>query len=335
MALPPDMDRLIHEALSGLGETADAEALASAVRRLDHGLPAEDEFSVICAWLGKCELVHKLDQQQTPAASRDRFQVPDLLVKFEGTGPVLVEVKRCNDRTLTFKPGYRARLMAYAEMMNLPLLIAWKHHSVWTLFELRHARKARVNFNIAHQDAMKQNLLGLIAGDVGFVPMTGVGIHLTIAKEALLETKDDGDARIETWQMRITAVDFTDGSGQPAKLHPETVQLFATMDLEAEEDHSEQQLVQRFVMRNPNNIQFAHRALVALLEWESGSTGRPSWRSLLGAPRVVRSIDHFSAAIDRAMEEGVMRYALRQQPVDLPQFAHPALDVEAMRRGQA
>jgi hypothetical protein len=34
----------------------------------DIGLPVEDEFSVACAWLGKCQLLHKLDQHQVPIA---------------------------------------------------------------------------------------------------------------------------------------------------------------------------------------------------------------------------------------------------------------------------
>jgi hypothetical protein len=50
-----------------------------------------DEFGVICPWLGQCRLVHKLDQQQAPASSRDTYQVPDLLAGFNAAGPFLIE----------------------------------------------------------------------------------------------------------------------------------------------------------------------------------------------------------------------------------------------------
>ena len=51
--MPPDGARLIQDVLAELGWSADATDLAEGVRRLDVGLPAEDEFSVVCAWLGK------------------------------------------------------------------------------------------------------------------------------------------------------------------------------------------------------------------------------------------------------------------------------------------
>lgn len=80
--------------------------MAQRVQRLDIGLLAEDEFAVICSWLGKCSLIHKLDQQQTPKSSRENYQVPDLLAVFD-TGhnqyKVLIEVKTKNEKYLTIR----------------------------------------------------------------------------------------------------------------------------------------------------------------------------------------------------------------------------------------
>lgn len=320
MAIPPDLPRLIYEALAGLGDVTDPDAIAKAVRRLDHGLPAEDEFSVVCVWLGRCELIHKLDQQQTPPNSRDCYQVPDLLAKFASAGPVLIEVKVCNDQTLSFKPDYYQRLTAYADIVGLPMLIAWKFHSVWMLFELRHMSLAKVNYNIRFDLAMKQNLLGVLAGDVAYRPMPGAGIHLIIAKENLIDTREDGRTTTETWQMRLRRIDFTGGGGEPAKLHAETGQLFLTLDLGAEEEHSSTEIRQSFVVTEETGMQFAHRALVGLLDWESGAKDRPSWRSLLSAPKVIRSVADFHTALTRALGEGVIQHIFRQQPADMPPF---------------
>ena len=90
---PEDVARLIQDILSELGHGADPTTVAARVRALDRGLPAEDEFSVICSWLGKTRLIHKLDQLQTPPTSRDIYQVPDLLAVFDAGGPFLIEVK--------------------------------------------------------------------------------------------------------------------------------------------------------------------------------------------------------------------------------------------------
>ena len=47
---PPDLPRLIQDVLAELGYEADAEAVAERVRRLDIGLPVEDEFANLKAW---------------------------------------------------------------------------------------------------------------------------------------------------------------------------------------------------------------------------------------------------------------------------------------------
>ena len=87
---PSDLERLIHESLEQLGWTADAKSIAERVHRLNIGLPLEDEFSIICGWLGRCNLIHKLDQQQYPATSKDAFQVPDLLANFNVGSPPII-----------------------------------------------------------------------------------------------------------------------------------------------------------------------------------------------------------------------------------------------------
>jgi hypothetical protein len=107
------LPRLIYEALEETKWRAGAQTLAARVERLHLGLPAEDEFSVLLAWLGRCRLVHKLDQLQTPPKSEEYYQVPDLLAVFEHAGrtlPVLIEVKSKVDDKLSWRTDYYERL---------------------------------------------------------------------------------------------------------------------------------------------------------------------------------------------------------------------------------
>ena len=154
-----DDDRLIQEVLAELGRDADPKVIADRVKRLDLGLPVEEEFIAVCSWLGKTRLIHKLDQHQAPSHSRDDYQVPDLLAQYQDTKPVLIEVKAKKAHTLSFRPDYLARLQSYADLLNIPLLIAWKYHGIWTLFEAQHLIKARKNFNIRFDHALRENLL--------------------------------------------------------------------------------------------------------------------------------------------------------------------------------
>ncbi len=316
METPEDLDRLVQEVISELGLDADPAKIAHKVKLLNLGLPAEDQFQVICAWLGKCSLIHKLDQVQAPLSSRETYQVPDLLAHFETHGAFLIEVKAFGKRTLSFKPDYLAKLKAYADLVGKPLLIAWKFHGLWTLFDARHLTLARTNFNIQHGEAMRQNLLGVLAGDCVFKLAPGAGVHFEMAKDALEAIEETENGKVETWRMRIAKITFTKGGGLPAAdLHPETQQLLAAWDLESQEVHYPDRVDQSFVA-GEEGIQFAHMALVHLLAWERGVNNAQDWRQILRAPEITKTIKSFALALERALEEGVVSHIFHQRPVD-------------------
>lgn len=315
-----DMARLIQQVLAELGSRADPIEIARRVRGLDRGLSAEDEFALICTWLSHCRIAHKLDQQQVPISSRNSYQVPDLLVAFNDAGPFLIEVKVERDQTLSFQPDYLGRLTAYANLLGLPLLIAWKFHSMWRLFDARHLQLAQTNFNITQSEAMKQSLLGVLAGDVAYSLGPGAGIHFDCAKEQLISTEPADDQFTEHWQARISDVFFTDGAGRRRDdLHGETQQLFAGWDLQKREEISATRIRLSFVP-GENQMQFAHSALVQLLAWERPNDALQNWRHLLRTPTVVRSFADIRQALDRALRERVVHHIFHVQPADWPDF---------------
>lgn len=179
------MVRKVREQLGG--EHVDPEALAAKLESLERGLPAEKEFIALASWLGKCKLIHKFgDEEHYPLVSQGSYQVPDLLAVFEHEGrlvPTLVEVKAISKPKLSWTPDYLDRLRRYAELLNLPLLIAWKHRirdmnlSFWTLFDANAFRKPHKNYQIEFVDAMNEDLLGVLAGDFGVEIRAGVGLH--------------------------------------------------------------------------------------------------------------------------------------------------------------
>lgn len=322
-AMPVDGARLIQDVLAELGWSADAAAVAEGVRRLDVGLPVEDEFSVVCAWLGKCQLLHKLDQQQVPIASRQEFQVPDLLAKFStqtSKSPVLIEVKSKKNKLLSFKPDYMQRLQNYANLVGMPLLIAWKFHSLWMLFEARHMKKADKNFNITMETAMRENLLGTLAGDVAYKIGAGAGVHLRFRKDKLIKTEKTEDGYTEQWMMTIDDVAFTDYEGnRRTNLDGEVQSLFSAWDLEEQEEHNDSHIHLRFVA-GKEGMQFAHTALVLLLNGESRHDDRPNWRALLREAQVTANVANFSAALESAFRQKVVSHVFHVQPHTMPEF---------------
>jgi Holliday junction resolvase len=298
-AMPADGARLIQDVLAKLGWPADAATVADEVRRLDIGLPLEDEFSVLCAWLGKCQLLHKLDQQQLPIASRKEFQVPDLLAKFStqiNKSPVLIEVKSKKDKFLSFKPDYLQHLQNYADLMGMPLLIAWKFHRLWLLFEVRHMKKATKNFNITLETACRENLLGTKKTEAGIM---------------------------QQWMATIDDVTFTDFEGcRRMDLDGEVQSLFTAWDLNEKEEHTDTHIHLRCVA-GEEGIQFAHTALVHLLNWESPHNDSPHWRGLLRKAQVTTNAANFSATLVTALRQKVVHHILHLKPHTMPDFLPP------------
>ena len=297
---PEDAARLIESVLAEVGWDADASTVAARVRRLNVGLPCEDEFSVVCGWLGKCPLLHKLDKHQLPISSRKEFQVPDLLAFFatqSARSPVLIEVKSRNAQTLSLKPDALAKLNNYADLLKLPLLIAWKCQSIWTLFEAKHLRKAVKNFDISLDLAQKENLLGVLAGDVAYTIGAGAGVRFQFRKDELVTQKEDGDRRAEEWRETIDDVFFTDYDGnRRTDLDSEVQSLFTAWDLEEQQEHTDTHITMSFIAGS-QGMQFSHTALVHLLNWGIPSKQEINWRHLLYKEKVIANIGNFSSGL--------------------------------------
>lgn len=322
-APPIDLEQLIHEALEQLGWGAEAGQVAARIRRLNVGLPREDEFSVVCGWLGCCDVIHKFDQKQTPEKSCEKYQVPDLLAVFNVKGkqiPVLIEVKSKKANTLSFRPDYLEKLSNYASVLNLPMLVAWKWQGLWTLFELRHLKKAKKNYNIRFEDAIKENLLGILAGDFSYSLYPNAGLHFKIKKEELIGTEKTDEGKTEQWEAVIEDVYFTDGNGNEVRKLPSQVQqLFVTWDLEKSEHYTDTHITMSYIVPEGSML-FAHMVLVRLLNWQAPIDQAIHWRTMLHGSNIVKGIENFRVAVQDAMTHKIVKTVVNQIPRTEPEF---------------
>lgn len=266
--------RLVYEA----GERAnwkDVDSILDWVKALDRGLPDEDEFSALLFWLGRCRVVHKLDQTKTPLMRDASIKVPDLLAVFEtenGPLPVLIEVKVSSDRTLSWTPEYFAAMRAYAALVRMPLLVAWKTEICWVLVDTRAFTQKVKNMNLSLETAMKESLLGRLAGDFAFRFHEGAALNLLMRRLGKTETGE---------RVRIEAVFFTDAQGKRCSGDMTGVHLlFMCVDDVSEVEESDEFLHQRFTIRT-QNIEQAHRTLTRILDVFSGRRPSPRWREIL------------------------------------------------------
>lgn len=304
---------LLFEAAERMGWSNAAE-VAEFARRLDRGLPAEDELAVIFHWLGRCKLVHKLDQFLYPPGSSANYRVPDLIAVFDVDGAsvtVLIEVKKSLRPSLSWKPEYQAGLLAYADLLGVPLLIAWKYRTFWTLFEARHLRKATKNLNISFSKAMSETLLGLLAGDFSFSFQAGVGMHLKMRK--LKKTDDGFDGVIEEAYFLNSRGERHTGAGG-------IMQLFACIDQEVVVKEDDMYVTQSFVVQEEGHAEFAHRALVTLLETFDEVSRPVLWRQILYKDQLPLPPTSPQEVAKKALDAGFVRYILNIRPRTHPSF---------------
>lgn len=314
-----DRSRVLHEALEQIG-WSDAEAVVQRVQRLDIGLPAEDEFAVICSWLGRCSLIHKLDQQQMPKSSREVYQVPDLLAVFEtehNQYKVLIEVKTKKDNMLTLRAKDRDKLIKYGELLGIPVLFAWKYHEVWMLFDILLFERFNKNYRIHWSDAFSNSLMSVLAGDVGFQLGQGVGLHLTLNKDKL--HREEGDT--QTWNTRIKEIYFLNYLGEKVyQMTSSTLSIIGCCELDDDCVVDDESIKQTFSVRSGVGY-FAHKSLASLLKFRASSAqDNIHWRSLLVDETPLHSFADFQKALDEALRQKIVQLIFVQHPVIYPKF---------------
>jgi Holliday junction resolvase len=321
--------RLLYGALDQLGWQEDKEALVKLINRLRLGLPSEDEFLVVLAWLGKCRMVHKLDQLQLPEGSRATYRIPDLLAVFQQDGrhyPVLIEVKAKEKTPLSWRKDFYEALQRYGELLNLPVLVAWKYATFWALFELKHFERPSKNYRISFESAMKQNLMGLLAGDFSFSMNEGVGLHMRMRK-IKNETSENGK---EGWVIEIEGVYFTNSKGECVKEVPGLLNLFICSEQNMELIDEGTHFVQNYVIPKSNTAEFASRALTILLETFKGGDNI-NWRDLMHTDFLSKRCGELRKAAEDALKSGFVHHILNQVPHDRPGFLEALLTKNMQR----
>jgi len=305
-----------------LVESSNPAKVALRLQQLQRGLEPEDEFALVLSWLGNCKLVHKLGQEQLPLSCTDTYRVPDLLAVFDHEGkevPVLIEVKKTNpadpqsleEDRLSLKPGY----LKYADVVGLPMLIAWKHRTFWTLFEMRHSELAITNYKIGFFRAMEENLLGLLVGDFSYHVVPGTAIRMRIKK---LTEPDEGGA----FDGRIEDVHFVNAEGTRIPNIPHLASLFIFWENEAEQLDEGDAIVQSFVIPDTGLGEFASRTLGKLVHaFATLQKTDVNWRA------ITHDTEHWShqrgqirSVVEEGAEHGVFTNVFRMMPKHRPTF---------------
>jgi len=259
-----------------------------------------------------------------PVNSTVAFRVPDLLALFDYEGrvvPVLIEVKATNrisraklNPVLSLKPS----LAEYAKRLRLPLLVAWRCVGHWLLFDISHTKRAETSLKIDFETAARQNLLGLLAGDVFYRLAPGTAIRMRIVKKS----EPDADGR---FIGEIQDTHFENPAGMRIPSIPHLSSLFMFWDNDVEQRDEGDAIVQSFVVPEPegtSTIDTASRTLRRILD-----TSAALYKRSANLQAVIHDLEHwvhkpggFHVFLREAVKHGAIDRVRRQRPHRQPGF---------------
>ena len=296
----------------------DAEAFIEKVRRTHQGLSAEHEFAAIASWLGKCSLITQLDNV---LHSSDQYRVPDFLVVAKRNGkdvPFLVEVKTDTESKLTWRPDYLESFRAFAAMMNMPLLVAWKHHGLWVLTDSARFMKKVTNYHLTFDDAVKNSLMSELFGNFWLTFSEGFRLELKMRIQDEIDT--GGEVLPEgSYHTVIEAAGVWTVKGKLNKADERSLWWFLIAAMEDEKfDRTGSVITQQFIARSEGMFNLSD-VLISQLVWGKEDRASIDWLTEIRKGLPTLTID-FEELLNRALELGAVRYVLRQAPQVYPDF---------------
>jgi len=321
---------MISQACSSLGWGENPREIVNKVNQLLRGLPKEDEFIALSTWMGKCSLIHKLDQEQFPSLSRDNYQVPDLFALYDFNGrnvPVLIEVKKTSDiRLEPFSNAYYSRLANYASLMHLPLLIAWyiERPNVWCLFELERMTRKRTAFHIDFQTATHNNLLGVLADDVILTLHKGIQLLFRIRKDPKTVIRDSANGKVKKFSGIMEEIVWVSPRGQQTNCSPNLRNflelVFRMVDNDSTDSEDETHITITFYTTKEEGL-FAHQLLGLMAFGSPLPEGKsPTWLEVIRNNRFRMDYHSVREAASEGVRSGIIKWVIRQNPAILPEF---------------
>ena len=316
--------REVARILAQNGAEGDIISLVSErISTIQDGLSPELEFIAAVNWLGRAITINRIDQTPLPHChpTSEELRVPDILcvVSLDGRSVAFViEVKKSSKNKLEWTEKYFIEQQKYAQALNLPLLVAWKWHHIWTLVDSRHFEKRVQAYHLSWETALQENLMSLIFGDAMIQLTQRVSFYLDGELTDLPTDLPAQPAPIPEGNhaMTITGAGFL-MDGQPVTLSNELTWLF----LRAPDEnvvHRTSHTTIRTVHTPLADTMFSLTdfALMLML-WSEESD--PDWEAVMRQDTTI-SAEKVREELQRGLDIGVVKYVIEQVPQTAPDF---------------
>jgi Holliday junction resolvase len=305
------------------GSDVDIQSLADKIRGIRRGLLPEDEFAVTAAWLGNCEAIHRIDQTPLPVPStHERMRAPDFIAFPIINGrptPVLIEVKvRSKEAKIDWSESYLRSLQKFAELLGVPLLVAWKFQNLWMLVEAEHFEKNVSGYRLTFEKAATEDLMSALFGDVRII--LNETVELIIDFEVLDEIEGTADDLFPegNFHTKIVGAGFY-RAGQKIDYPPEYFVLRLAAPDETEFRRTGKQAFSN-VYRLAADHMFSLSRVLYAIESFGASDEEPDWHQILARGKFGSSGVQMRDFLEKGIEAGFIRYVLDVVPQTRPSF---------------
>jgi hypothetical protein len=320
--LPFSTTRAAHavaQAAESLGwDFSDPDAFLKRIQHVEYGLSAEIEFAAILRWLGLCKFVHRLNDDALTDPQFGELEVPDLFAVFthgEERRSVLIEVKTTEGMSLHFTKPYIERLRAYAALLSQPLLIAWRPRNIgfWILLDADLVVAGDEGCTVRFDDAIKNDLMCLLAGDYSIIPMQGAGLRFVADRIGEKEPTEDGFQAV----FQITEATFHDATGNRMSDVSNELSALILSTLTHDEEVTDDRMVKSFTTHG--GLTRAQLVLRTAITFSMDEGERIHWKAVsasLGS--IIKAADLLAEA--QGAFGTCVEYVIYQQPQVLPAF---------------
>jgi hypothetical protein len=317
--LLPSAEEIARE---GIGDEA-MQRVANRLATIRDGLAPEVEFISVVNWLGHCLAVNRIDQLPLPQyLEGDEFRVPDVLAicrNGEKTVPVLIEIKKTLDDEIVWTEAYLSALRRYAEAMKMPILVAWKRGSFWTLNEIVHFQKRVKSYHLRWMDALKENLMGVLFGDLHIVFTQRVCFFLDAEVESEQPLPPMPAILPEgQYTLTIKKVGFL-LDGAEAKVTDGLQWMFFFVPDKSRVDRITETTVRLIFTPKPDNAVTLADCGLGLMLWSYDKPEAIDWEAV-ARKKIGPIAADTREALKAGLEQGVVQYVLDQVPHNVPDF---------------
>lgn len=169
-------------------------------------------------------------------------------------------MKATDDEALIWSGEYIGSLREFADLLRLPLLVAWKWHDIWALTDVCHFQKHVTTYHLPWETALRESLMNLLFGDVMVVLKESFQLILECAIPE--DLPDTPLIPVGTYTLTIKDARFFIGGKRVQDLPSEQIWLF---------------------MASPerNFVERLDRNLVRIVHYPEGQSSFPLFQVLL------------------------------------------------------